>query len=74
MAKTTVMLMRFFSPLVGAELPNEGALSYLHGKKITVQQVPRPGDLIKDSETGSGYVEVAKVIFDLKGNITLAIK
>lgn len=74
MAKVTVTLQRFSSALLSADIPNEQALSYLHGKKITLPEIPRPGDFIKDSETKTGYVEVAKIIFDLKGNITVAIK
>ena len=72
MAKVTVTLQRF--RLDGLPMPNEEALSYLHGKQLTVAVLPRPGDFIKDSDLGSGYVEVARVIYDLKGGITLVIK
>lgn len=74
MAKITVTLQRFASPPMNIDVPNDSALSYLHGKKIVLPQVPRPGDFIKDSDNHSGYAEVARIIYDLDGNITVAIK
>ena len=74
MAKVTVTLQRFSPPLQGVTVHNEETLGYLHGKKISLPHVPQPGDFIKDSDTHSGYAEVAKIIYDLNGNITVAIK
>ena len=44
----------------------------LHKRSIKLPQVPLPGDFIKDPEIG--YAEVARVVYDVDGNITLVIK
>ena len=46
----------------------------MHKHTLSLSHLPRPGDFIKDSDNHSGYAEVAKIIYDLSGNITVAIK
>ena len=44
----------------------------LHLRQLKLPQLPRPGDFIKDDAVG--YAEVARVVFDVSGKITLVIK
>ena len=44
----------------------------MHKHTLSLSYLPRPGDLIKDSDIG--YAEVMRVVFDTEGDITLIIQ
>lgn len=65
MAKITVTLQCL------SESVNKAAIA-MHKYTLRVPQLPQRGDFIKSHE--HGYAEVARVVFDTEGNVTLVIK
>jgi hypothetical protein len=53
-------------------VPLGAAARKMHKYTLTMSHLPRPGDFIKDS--GIGYAEVVRVVFDIEGDITLIIQ